>query len=314
MKTRAWLLLSAFGAVSLIWGSTYFAIRLALDGFPPFLLGATRFVVAGGLLLVLARLRGEALPRSVEWRSAAVTGSLFFVVGNGFVNVAEQSVASGLASVLVATMPLWAALISRFAGERASRRELLGLAFGLAGVGVMNLGGELRASPTGTVAALLAPIGWALGSVVSKRSPLPAGMAMRTASQMLAGGAGMLVVGVLSGERVSQMPSGAAVWALVYLIVFGSLVGFSAYAFLLANVRATLATSYAYVNPVVALAIGVTLGGERLDLPSALGAVVVIGSVVLAVRPQGTALRRSPRLELVAAARSLPPSSPARVS
>src|SRR5262249_50740289 len=159
-----------------------FAIRVALEGFPPFLIGAIRFIVAGLSLYALARARGEASPRASEWRSAAVTGALFFVVGNGLVNVAERSVSSGLASVLVARMPLWAILFSRLLGERVTRDEMLGISLGLLGVAFMNLGGELRASPFGAMAAIVAPMGWSLGSIASKRMPLPAGTMMRTAS------------------------------------------------------------------------------------------------------------------------------------
>jgi hypothetical protein len=177
---------------------------VALESFPPFLLGAIRFLAAGALLFGLARLRAEPMPRAIEWRSAAVTGVLFFVIGNGLVNVAEQSVSSGLASVLVATMPLWATLISRLLGERASALELAGTILGLGGVAIMNLGGELRASPGGTCAALLAPIGWALGSIASKRLSLPGTTLMRTAAQMLTGGAAMFAEPVVRRKHENR--------------------------------------------------------------------------------------------------------------
>ena len=285
MKTKALLLPLAFLAVSLIWGSTYFALRVSLESFPPFVGGGARFLTAGAVLYALARVRGEASPSVVEWRSALVSGALFFALGNGLVGSAEKSLSSGLVSVLVATMPLWVALLSRCFGERATRRELIGIGVGLAGVAVMNLGGELRASPIGAAAGLLAPMGWALGSIASKRMQLPKGMAMRTAAQMLMGGATMLLVSAVLGERPSSTPSANALLALGYLAVFGSLIGFSAFSYLLANVRPALATSYAYVNPVIAVAIGVLWAGEKLDLASAFGAVMVIGAVILALRP-----------------------------
>jgi drug/metabolite transporter (DMT)-like permease len=278
------LLVLAFVAVCTIWGSTYLGIRIALESFPPFLLGAVRFLTAGGVLYVLARWRGEPPLRSVEWGSALVTGSLLFVVGNGLVNVAEQSVSSGLASVLVATMPLWATLLGRLFGTPPSMREMAGVGLGIVGVAVLNLGGELRASPVGAACALLAPMGWALGSMASRRMPLPRGTMMRTASQMLAGGAATAVVSLLIHERLPGAPSARSVVAMVYLFVFGSLVGFSAFSYLLAHTRPAVATSYAYVNPVIAVLLGVALAGERFGATSAIGAVIVLAAVVLVGR------------------------------
>jgi drug/metabolite transporter (DMT)-like permease len=286
------LLVAAFVAVCVVWGATYLGIRVALEGFPPFLLAAVRSFAAGGVLFAVARARGEPAPRAAEWGSALLTGALLFVVGNGLVNVAEQSVSSGLVSVLVATMPLWATLMSRFFGVRVSARELLGVVLGLAGVAVLNLGGELRASPTGAVCALLAPMGWALGSMASRKLPLPPGTMMRTASQMLGGGAALSVVGLVAHERLAWPPSARAVAAVAYLCVFGSLVGFTAYSYLLAHTRPAVATSYAYVNPVIAVVLGVALAGERFGATSVVGAVIVLAAVALvgrAKRTQGTA-------------------------
>jgi drug/metabolite transporter (DMT)-like permease len=278
------LLVAAFAAVCVIWGSTYLGIRVALEGFPPFLLGAVRFLAAGAVLFAVARARGEKAPSAPEWGSALLTGGLLFVVGNGLVNVAEQSVSSGLASVLVATMPLWATLMSRFFGAKASRREIAGVVLGLVGVAVLNLGGELRARPGGAVCALLAPMGWALGSVAGRRLPLPPGTMMRTASQMLGGGAALAVVSLVAHERLAAAPSSRAIVAVAYLCVFGSLVGFTAYSYLLAHTRPAVATSYAYVNPVIAVVLGVALAGERFGATSLVGAVVVLAAVALVGR------------------------------
>jgi drug/metabolite transporter (DMT)-like permease len=277
---RPVLVAAAFVAVSLVWGSTYLGIRVALESLPPFAIGAARFLVAGAVLLTVALARGEPWPGRVQWRAAAVTGTLLFVVGNGLVNVAETRVSSGLASVLVATMPLWATLVSRIAGERVSRGEAMGIALGLLGVAVMNLGGELRASPGGAVCGLLAPMGWALGSVASRRMALPEGVVMRTGMQMLAGGAAMALVSMGLGEHIAP-PTARSLIALSYLCVFGSLLGFSAYSYLLAHARTSVATSYAYVNPVIAVALGLALGGERLDGASAFGAAIVLSAVLL---------------------------------
>jgi len=274
------MVVASYVAVSLIWGSTYFAIRVALDDFPPFLIGALRFLAAGGLLVAYGRLRGHRWPSRAEWAASALVGGLFFVVGNGLLNVAERSVSSGLCAVLVATMPLWATVFSRLFGDSVSRREGMGLGLGLVGVLVMNFSGELRAGGTGALLALLAPMGWGLGSVLSKRMRLPSGP-MTTGSQMLAGGVAVLIISLVLGEKLPASPSFRGVVALGYLAVMGSLVGFTAYAFLLRHTRAAVATSYAYVNPVVAIFLGIAMGGEHLDATSAVGGLIVLAAVLL---------------------------------
>ncbi len=285
MSRRTWLII-AFAIVSVVWGSTYLGIRVALESYPPFLLGAVRFVLAGAVLLVVARVRGEAMPSRREWVSAAVTGGLFFVIGNGLVNVAEATVSSGLASVLVATMPLWLTIFGRMFGATASPREIAGVLLGLSGVVILNLGGDLRASPTGAVICLLAPLGWSLGSLASQRLPLPAGM-MRTATQMLTGGAAMFLVSVLLHEHAAA-PTMRTTLAVAYLCVFGSLIGFTAYSYLLRHTRPAVASSYAYVNPVIAVVLGIAMAGEKFGVQSGVGAVVVLAAVAL-VQKRGAA-------------------------
>jgi drug/metabolite transporter (DMT)-like permease len=282
-ERRPALVVLAFVAVCVLWGSTYLGIRVALESFPPFFIGAARFFGAGAVLWVVARVRREPLPTRAEWGGAALAGLLFFVVGNGLVNLAERSVSSGLVSVLVATMPLWASVFARLFGERLSRAELGGVALGLVGVAVLNLGGELRASPGGAALGLLAPMGWALGSMVSRRLPSPPGI-MRTAAPMLAGGGAMLVVSLVTHEQLGGPPSTRSVVALAYLCIFGSLVGFSAYSYLLTHTRPAVATSYAYVNPVIAVLLGVAFGGERFGLTSFAGASIVLVAVVVVAR------------------------------
>jgi drug/metabolite transporter (DMT)-like permease len=289
-------IVAAFVAVSFLWGSTYLGIRVALEGFPPFFIGASRFLVAGAMLFVVARLRGERSPTAREWGSAAILGGLFFVVGNGLLNAAERSVSSGLASVLVATMPLWATVFSRFAGGAVSRGEVAGVLLGFVGVVVLRLGGDLSASGAGVVLALVAPMGWALGSVLSRRLPQASGT-MSTAAQMLCGGVGTLVVSVVTGEHPTASVSLRAAVAVAYLAVFGSLVGFSAYTYLLRHTRPAVATSYAYVNPAVALLLGVLFGGERVGAVSVVGTAIVLAAVLVVTRvrsaPSGSE-RRSP--------------------
>jgi drug/metabolite transporter (DMT)-like permease len=298
MKPRRTLLIASFVAVCVVWGSTYLAIRVALEGFPPFLLGAVRFLFAGAVLFAYARSRGEAAPTRAQWGSALLTGSLLFVIGNGLVNFAEQSVSSGLASVLVATMPLWATLFGRLFGASVSGREVAGIVLGLAGVAVLNLGGDLRASPVGAMCCLAAPMGWALGSMASRRLPMPPGVMMRTASQMLGGGAATAVVSLLAGEHLPSVPSFRAVAAVLYLVTFGSLVGFSAYSYLLAHTRTAVATSYAYVNPVIAVVLGVVVAHEHFGLTSVVGGAIVLAAVVL------VGLGRRPAQSLASPSRS----------
>ncbi|MDP9033794.1 MAG: drug/metabolite exporter YedA [Myxococcota bacterium] len=292
----------AFLAVCILWGSTFFGIRIALESFPPFLIGALRFFCAGLLLFGVAFARHERLPRTLEWAGAALTGSLYFIVGNCLVNFAEQSISSGLASILVATMPLWASLFARLLGERLTRKEVVGVLIGVAGVAVLNAGGELRASPVGALCGLLAPMGWALAFVLDRRVPAPAGT-MRTAAQMLAGGALAFVLSYGVHEQVPTAPSARAVLAVVYLCLLGSVGGFSAYSYLMQHTRLAVATSYAYINPVIAVALGVAAAGEHFGTASLFGAIIVLGAVALVLRGRSGSAPR---------ARITPPARQAR--
>jgi drug/metabolite transporter (DMT)-like permease len=271
--------LFALAAVYLIWGSTYLGMRIAMEGYPPFVMGAIRFLLAGAALYGWLRARGVAAPTRKEWGGAAVVGLLLLVIGNGGVAVAEQWVASSLAAVMVASMPLWAALFSGLFGRWPRALEWAGLAVGAAGVVLLNLDGDLRASVPGAIALALSPMGWALGSVLSPKLALPKGM-MASAAQMLMGGAMFAVLSVpqLGGMGV---PSLRATLALLFLTVFGSLLAYSAYQYLLRTVRPALATSYAYVNPAVAVFLGVFLAGERLTPAAAFGTGLVLLAVVL---------------------------------
>jgi drug/metabolite transporter (DMT)-like permease len=274
--------LIALLVVYLIWGSTYYALRLAVDpatGFPPLLLGGIRYVIAGSLFYGVLRLRGMKAPSRAEWLASARIGFLLLTVGNGAVCYAEQAVSSSLAAVVVATMPLWAAVFARLYGERSTRLEWLGLWVGFAGVVVLSLGGELRAHGWEALALAVAPLSWALGSVQSRRVRLPEGP-MATATEMLAGGAFLLLFALLHGERVGH-PDGRAVAALSYLIVFGSLIAFSAFTYLIRTARPSVATSYAYVNPLIALGLGVGLAGERITALTGLAAAIIVAGVAL---------------------------------
>jgi len=273
-------------ALYIIWGSTYLAIRFALESYPPFLLAGLRFLIAGTLLFAFLRLRGIALPSRRQWRNAAITGVLLLGFGNGLVCFAEQRVSSGIAAVAVASMPLFAALFSSLYGERPTRREGLGLAIGFVGVVVLNLGNGLSASRLGAAALLLAAMCWALGSVWSKRQDMPKGP-MNTAAQMLCASVALIIVALSAGERLPIHPSPHATLAVAYLIVFGSIIAFSAYLYVLKHVRPALATSYAYVNPPVAVMFGLLLVGEHVGPYDLAGmAIILLGVGVITLARQ----------------------------
>lgn len=282
MTRRA--LIAALLAVYVIWGSTYFVMRIALEGFPPFLMGGIRFVLAGLALFVWLRARGAPSPTWPEWRASAPIGFLLLTVGNGGVALAEhRTVSSSLAALVVATMPVWAVLFASVVGERPSRSEAAGLLLGLFGVALLQAGGDLRGHGFGALFLLVAPVSWALGSVWSRRLSLPAG-AMSTAVQMILGGVFMLVLSVVVGEHPNAAPSTRSIVALLYLMIFGSIVAFTAYGFLLRHASPGVATSYAYVNPVVALGIGVVFGGEHIAWLTVVGAgVVLLGVAAMSV-------------------------------
>jgi len=276
------MVIAALLAVYFIWGSTYLAMRIAVESLPPLLMAGTRFLLAGSVMYAWMRMRGAPHPGWPQWRAGLITGVLLLALGNGAVAISQKlGVASGLAAVMVASTPLWAALFGGIWGEWPGWREWLGLGIGASGIALLNLDSNLQGSAMGALLLVLAPITWALGSMWSRHLPM-AGGAMASATQMLAGGAVMTVVGLVF-ERLPAAPTLRSLGALGYLAVFGSLVGFSAYGYLLRTVRPAVATSYAYVNPVVALLLGTLFAGERITPVAAVGAGVVLLGVVLAV-------------------------------
>jgi drug/metabolite transporter (DMT)-like permease len=270
-----------------IWGSTYLGIRFALESYPPFLLAGVRFLGAGIALFAFLRWRGAALPTPRQWRNAAVTGVLLLGFGNGLVCFAEESVSSGIAAVAVASMPLFAAVFSGLYGAWPNRRETVGLLVGFAGVIVLNLGSGLSGSRLGALALIVAATSWAFGSVWSKRQDMPAGP-MNTAAQMLCASVALLLVGFASGEHLPAHPTVRATAAVVYLAMFGSIVAFSAYLYVLKHARPALATSYAYINPPVAVLFGVLLAGEHVGPFDLAGMAIIllgVGVITLAKKP-----------------------------
>ncbi|WP_017463422.1 drug/metabolite exporter YedA [Dyella ginsengisoli] len=276
----------ALFALYVIWGSTYLAIRFALASYPPFLLAGVRFLGAGLALYGFLRLRGVAAPSRRQWRNAAVTGVLLLGFGNGLVCFAEQRVSSGIAAVAVASMPLFAALFAGLYGQWSTRRETVGLLVGFAGVIVLNLGSGLSGSRLGALALIAAAMCWAFGSAWSKRQDMPTGP-MNTAAQMLCASLALLAVGFGGGERLPSHPTWHATAALIYLAVFGSIIAFSAYLYVLRHARPALATSYAYVNPPVAVLFGVLLAGEHVGPFDLAGmAVILLGVAVITLSRQ----------------------------
>ena len=288
---RRWLTPLALLAVYLIWGSTYLAIRIALQSFPPFAMAGLRFFIAGVVMYAWLRLRGAPAPTWRQWRNAAVTGVLLLLFGNGMVCFAEQSVASGLAAIAVASEPLFVALILFAYRERPSRAEIVGLIVGFVGVIVLNLGGDLRAAPWAALALLVAAAAWAFGSIWSRRQDMPRGP-MNVAAQMLCAAPALGLFAWSTGERLPAHPHLNAVAALAYLVVFGSIVGFSAYLYLLKHVRPALSASYAYVNPPVAVLIGTLLVGERVGVLEIAGMAVILAGVAIITLAQRTGRAR----------------------
>jgi drug/metabolite transporter (DMT)-like permease len=266
-------------AVYLIWGSTYLGIRVALEGFPPFLMAGVRFLFAGTVLYLVLRLRGAPTPSRAQWGGGALLGVLLLVFGNAGVTFAEQWVSSGLAALGVATVPLWAALFAGLLGRWPGKWEWVGLALGFLGIVLLNLEGDMRTNPAGALILLLAAASWAFGTVWSRRLTLPDGL-MASAVEMLVAGALLLPIALITGERMSGPPPARALLALGYLIV-AALVAFSAYNYLLRRVRPALATSYAYVNPPVAVALGAGLAGERIGGSGLLAMLVILAGVGL---------------------------------
>lgn len=284
MKLRPTVILALLG-VYFIWGSTYLAMRFAIESMPPLLMAGMRYVAAGALLLLFLRWRGHAWPTGRQWRDSLIVGTLLLLGGNGMVGLAmERGVSSGMSALVVGVTPLFALVFASFWGQRASGREWLGIGIGLVGLVLLNFGRELSASPVGAALLLLAALSWSFGSIWGKHLQLPSGF-MASALQMLLGGSVLLGVALLRGETLTAMPTEKALWSLAYLVFIGAILGFSAYVYLLETVRPALATSYAYVNPVVAVGLGVWLGGEQVDTLELVAMGVILGGVVMVYLP-----------------------------
>ena len=280
-STRLLPLIAALFTLYIIWGSTYFAIAVGVQSWPPLLMAGVRFISAGILLMTVLLLKGHKLPPLRPMLNAALIGILLLAIGNGFVTVAEhQNVPSGIAAIVVATVPLFTLCFSHFFGIKTRKLEWLGIAIGLAGIILLNSGGNLSGNPWGALLILLGSVSWAFGSVYGSRIELPTGL-MAGAVEMLAAGIVLLIAAMLTGERLTSMPNSAGLLAVAYLAIFGSIIAISAYMYLIRNVAPAIATSYAYVNPVVAVLLGTGFGGESLSFVEWLALGVIIFAVVL---------------------------------
>lgn len=275
-----WVITACLVAVYIIWGTTYFAIRVGVAGMPPLFLIGTRFVTAGTLLLAWQYLRGRSLPTLRLWRGAAIIGVLLIVGGNGGVALAERSVSSGATVALISVMPLATALWSGLLGEWPRRLEWTAILLGAVGAALMLMGRDLRANAADTGILLIAVCSWSLGTVLSRRIDVPGG-ATGFGAEMLTGGIVCLAASLASGEHAMQLPPPGALAAWLYLVVFGSLIAFSAYRYLVERVSPTLAATYAYVNPPVGLLVGWWLGNESFSPRLLLGLPIVLAAVGL---------------------------------
>jgi drug/metabolite transporter (DMT)-like permease len=287
MKAKLW---TALIALYIVWGSTYLAIRFAVETIPPFMHASLRFLVSGLILFLWRRAAGDPIPTKSNWMSTAIVGALLLLGGNGLVALAEKTVPSGIAALMISTSPFWLVLFESFraGGTRPNWQSILGLVIGFSGVFLLIGPAEITGSGErfdtfGIILLLFAPLLWSLGSIYARGADMPKSTLMSTGMQMLAGAASLFIVSVLAGElngfSLGQV-SARSWWGLIYLITFGSLVGFVAYGWLLHNAPVSLFSTYAYVNPVVAVFLGWLLANEELNARIILASAVIIGSVI----------------------------------
>jgi len=288
-------LLAAFASVYFVWGSTYLGIRIAIETLPPLLMAGIRFIIAGGILYLWGLFRGHERPTLGHWKSTAIIGLMLLLVGNGGLSWSEQLIPSGVAALLVAVSPLWFILLEWMQGGiKPTAGVFLGLFLGTFGIVVLidpaNLVGGLSVNILGALVLLGSSICWAVGSLYSRQAKLPSSPSIANGMEMLVGGVGLLVVGTLTGEWSSFNASAVtsrSLFAVAYLIVFGSIIGFSSYVYLLRATTLSRVSTYAYVNPVVAVIIGWLVGGETLGGRVLIAAALIIAAVA-AITTLGT--------------------------
>ncbi|MEJ7848122.1 MAG: EamA family transporter [Pyrinomonadaceae bacterium] len=288
------IMIAAFAAVYIIWGSTYLAIKYAIETIPSFLMAGVRFLVAGGILYTFARVTGNyEKPKLVHWRTSFIVGTLLLGIGNGGVVIAEHYISSSLTALLIATMPFWMVLLGwMFMGSgKPNYKVALGLFIGFAGVALLITGRSVETSDGsgdgwlfGLVCILVAEIGWAFGSLYGAKAPTAKSFVQAAGMQMLAGGLVLVVAGMATGEWAALNVAAISTnsWlALLYLIFFGAIIAYTAYSWLLKNVSPAAVSTYAYVNPAIAVCLGWAIAGESLTGQMLIGAVVIVASVAL---------------------------------
>ena len=287
MKTKIWI---ALIALYIVWGSTYLGIKVAIETIPPFFHAAVRFLISGLAILAWQKAAGHELPTRRQWGSTFIIGNLLLLGGNGLVSWAEQFIPSGIAALMIATVPLSLVILEalRPGGIKPTWQTIVGLAIGFIGIFILAGPSEISGSttdlnPIGVFALLSATILWASGSIYSKNADLPKTSLVTTGAEMLMGSIGLLVVSVLTGELNGWNPaevSGRSLAGLAYLITIGSIIGFGSYIWLLANAPISLVATYAYVNPIVAVILGYLFGNEALEPRIYLATAIIIGAVI----------------------------------
>jgi len=287
MKTKLWL---ALLSLYIVWGSTYLAIRFAVETIPPFMHASLRFLASGAILFIWRRAAGDDMPTIGNWKSTAIVGTLLLLGGNGLVALAEKTVPSGIAALMISTSPFWLVLFEslRARGSKPTWQSILGLVIGFGGVFLLIGPAEITGSGQkfdtfGTILLLIAPVLWSLGSIYARGADMPKSTLMSTGMQMLAGSVSLFIVSVatkeLNGFSFGQVSIRS--WeGLIYLITFGSLVGFVAYGWLIHNAPVSLFSTYAYVNPVVAVFLGWIFANEVVNSRMAVASAIIIGSVI----------------------------------
>jgi drug/metabolite transporter (DMT)-like permease len=293
-QTSTLKIIIAFAAIYIIWGTTYLGIRIAIETIPPFLMAGLRFILAGGVMLAVLLARGAKLPRRVHWRSVLIIGVLMVVGGNGLVAFAEQRVASGLAALIVATEPVWIALLEWliYKGQRPSLQVAIGLVIGFTGMALLvdpgQNAGVAGYDLVGIGIVLAATLLWSIGGLYSRRAPLPAETLVGIAAEMLVGGVLLVVLGVITGEPARldwRAISLSSALAFFYLTIFGSIVAYSAFIWLLKTSDPSKVATYAYVNPIVAVFLGWLVAGEVVTWQmSAAAGVILLGVVTINTR------------------------------
>ena len=279
-KNQTLFIVAALFCTYFIWGSTYLAIRFGIESFPPFLMAGLRFTVAGLILYVVMRFLGAPNPTKQQWLGASAVGILLPALGNGTVCYVQQTVSSSVAALAIATAPIWMAIFSSIWGHRITRQEWLGIAIGLVGIVLLNLGGSLHGDVGSALLLIFAAASWSFGSVWGKRLAMPQGL-MAAAAQMLVGGVVLMIVSADANEQWPAYISPKSWGAMLFLVVLGSLVAYSAYQYLLKTVRPLVASSNTFVNPVVAFIVGIWLANEVVTTNEYIALAVILAGVIL---------------------------------